>query len=201
MKLKPNPALAIPYDAPDTGVMQVRVAASDSINVYALRREALDQYKRMKNAPAVSASPVAKTHDLFVQLPPGAPWNLIIENPWEHEVEVNYAVTALAPSKPVVISGAVVTSPATVSGTLHVTGVPITGSGTGIVTPPAEARLNPSDVWPSAANETGLGEPKRRMPAPPVARAPMARRTGEPPPLPNEPPKSATKKEPTRSGS
>lgn len=152
MKLKAKAALAIPYDASETGVMQVRAAASDSINVYAIRREALAQYKRTKDAPTVSASPVAKTHELFVQLPAGSPWNLIIENPWEHEVEVNYAVTALAPSKPVVISGSVVTTAPTVSGSLHVTGPRVTAFGTAIATPPAAAS---NGRWPPAANEVG----------------------------------------------
>lgn len=168
MKLKANAALAIPYDVPESGVMQVRVASSEPINVFAIQREALERYKKREDFPAFGASSVTREHEFLVRLPAGSPWNLIVENPWEREVEVNYAVTELAP---VTISGSFVAGPARVSATMNVRGAPVTGSGTGTVNAREEVPqliLEEVQLTPGGPllKGTRLQDPPRQKPTP-----------------------------------
>lgn len=128
MKAKPNAALSVPYEGPASGVMQVRVAGDKPVTVYAIPRESLGAYKQKQpQFVAFSMSPLAREHAFVVRVPPNAPWNLIVENPWDEAIEVNTVATELAP---VNVSGAVVTPTPRVTGSVSVGAMTSAGSAT-----------------------------------------------------------------------
>lgn len=77
--------------------MQVRVVGTERINVLAIQRVALEHYKKKERFQAYVVSSLAREHEFLMRLPPGTSWNLIIENPWNREIEINYTVTELIP--------------------------------------------------------------------------------------------------------
>lgn len=99
MKLSVKSSISIPYNAPQSGFIQVKVAATEPVNVYAIRREQYELYKQKQTFESIAWSPLDTMHRLLFQLQPSTPWNLIVENQWEHEIEVNYIVTEMAKQK------------------------------------------------------------------------------------------------------
>jgi hypothetical protein len=102
--INPKKTLYVNFPVPPSQVVSVRVAANETVNVFAMDEETLEVFLKDKKAPraALASSPVGARHEFSVRLPPMAKWYLVIENPWEKKVEVDYAVVALTP----VISGA-----------------------------------------------------------------------------------------------
>lgn len=102
--IEPKKTLYVDFPVPPSQVVSVRVAADETVNVFAMDEETLQVFLRDKKAPraALASSPVGARHEFSVRLPPLAKWYLVIENPWEKKVEVDYAVVAIAP----VLSGA-----------------------------------------------------------------------------------------------
>jgi len=102
--ISPKKTLYVDFPVPPSQVVSVRVAANETVNVFAMDEKALQVFLKDKKAPrlALASSPVGARHQFLVRLPPLTKWYLVIENPWEKRVQVEYAVVALAS----VISGA-----------------------------------------------------------------------------------------------
>jgi hypothetical protein len=106
--INPKKTLYAHFPVPPSQVVSVRVAANETVNVFAMDEQTLEVFLKDKKAPraALANSPVGARHEFSVRLPPLAKWYLVIENPWDKKVDVDYAVVALTP----VISGAGATS-------------------------------------------------------------------------------------------
>lgn len=103
--IKPKKILYVDYNVPPSQMVIIRVAANSEVNVYAMDSEMLADLLRSresgpeatKSVKAYLVSEVGTVHERSVRLPSVAKWYLVIENPWDRNVEVEYTVVAYAP--------------------------------------------------------------------------------------------------------
>lgn len=95
VRLGPYSTLNVPYDVPNSGIMQVRVFGDNIVNVLVVQRRDLESYRKNEEFSAHVNSQLAKEHQFLIQLPRKTSWNLIIENPYDRLVEVQSTVVEM----------------------------------------------------------------------------------------------------------
>jgi hypothetical protein len=95
----PKNTIYVDYPTPPSHLVEVKVAASEPVNIFAMRPHELKTYieKRPETPDAIGYSMLEANHRVNVQLPPIDKWFLVIENPWNKDIEVAYEVSGLAP--------------------------------------------------------------------------------------------------------
>jgi hypothetical protein len=97
-EILPRQAIRVPYTFPPNAIVKIQVFATQSVNVYVVDAEGLANYtQRGEPKPSWFVSEGRLRHAFPLQLPPRPQWFLLITNPSDAAVTVNYDATVESP--------------------------------------------------------------------------------------------------------